>query len=220
MKKILLSLVALAAAASMSAQNLSIKVEDTSTLTKIPVDLYLKTDVEIAGYQCDIELPDGLTQDNFKKNKGQYITHAEEVFPYNADEEYYEGYDNIACESFVSASNNKALTISVSFGTSDTKYPVLASPEKIATVYFDASSLSDGTYEIKLVKSTVFPSADERIDQEDYTASFTIADGAVTKISAVEASKASSEIYNVNGQKLNGLQKGINIVGGKKVYVK
>ncbi len=43
----------------------------------------------------------------------------------------------------------------------------------------------------------------------------------VTAIDAIEAGKAGAEgIYNIAGQKLSGLQKGLNIVDGKKVYVK
>ena len=42
-----------------------------------------------------------------------------------------------------------------------------------------------------------------------------------TAISAIEAlTSGKAEIYNLNGVKLNGLQKGINIVNGKKVMVK
>jgi len=42
-----------------------------------------------------------------------------------------------------------------------------------------------------------------------------------TAIDAIEAGKAGAEgIYNIAGQKLSGLQKGLNIVDGKKVYVK
>ena len=44
---------------------------------------------------------------------------------------------------------------------------------------------------------------------------------APTAIDALEAGKAGAEgIYNIAGQKLNALQKGLNIVDGKKVYVK
>lgn len=41
-----------------------------------------------------------------------------------------------------------------------------------------------------------------------------------TAISEVEATSAAKTIFNAAGQRINTLQKGINIVGGKKVYVK
>ena len=41
-----------------------------------------------------------------------------------------------------------------------------------------------------------------------------------TGISAFKAEKASKAIYNVAGQQIKALQKGLNIVNGEKVYVK
>ena len=41
-----------------------------------------------------------------------------------------------------------------------------------------------------------------------------------TAISEVEATSAAKTIFNAAGQRINTLQKGLNIVGGKKVYVK
>lgn len=46
-------------------------------------------------------------------------------------------------------------------------------------------------------------------------------DGNETIIKGIETtSNTNASIYNLQGQKLNNLQKGINIVGKKKVYVK
>jgi hypothetical protein len=45
--------------------------------------------------------------------------------------------------------------------------------------------------------------------------------GTTTGIEAVEAlTSGKAEIYDLNGRKLNKLQKGVNIVNGVKVYVK
>ena len=41
-----------------------------------------------------------------------------------------------------------------------------------------------------------------------------------TAINEVEATAAAKTVYNMAGQQMKGLQKGLNIVGGKKVYVK
>lgn len=47
-------------------------------------------------------------------------------------------------------------------------------------------------------------------------------DAIATAIQNLKAAEAAQQggIYNLNGQQLNGLQRGINIVGGKKVFVK
>jgi hypothetical protein len=41
-----------------------------------------------------------------------------------------------------------------------------------------------------------------------------------TAINEVEATAAAKTVYNMAGQQMKGLQKGLNIVGGKKVLVK
>lgn len=44
--------------------------------------------------------------------------------------------------------------------------------------------------------------------------------GDPTKIAGVSEKASQNAIFNVAGQQMNGLQKGLNIVGGKKVYIK
>jgi len=53
-----------------------------------------------------------------------------------------------------------------------------------------------------------------------YSFAMTPVQGDVTAIEEVANNKTTNEVYNLSGQKVNGLQKGINIVGGKKVYVR
>ena len=45
-------------------------------------------------------------------------------------------------------------------------------------------------------------------------------DDYITGIKTVQTSPTNATIYNIVGQQQNGLQKGLNIVEGKKVYVK
>ena len=42
----------------------------------------------------------------------------------------------------------------------------------------------------------------------------------VSGISSIEAENAQEAVYNLNGQRLAKPQKGLNIIGGKKVIVK
>ena len=44
-------------------------------------------------------------------------------------------------------------------------------------------------------------------------------DSAINEVVA-NNTKKSAAIYNISGQRINALQKGLNIVGGKKVFVK
>ncbi|MCR4835117.1 MAG: hypothetical protein K5899_01850 [Bacteroidaceae bacterium] len=48
----------------------------------------------------------------------------------------------------------------------------------------------------------------------------TVEDGVPTGISTFKAEKSSKAIYNIAGQQIKALQKGLNIVNGEKVYVK
>lgn len=41
-----------------------------------------------------------------------------------------------------------------------------------------------------------------------------------TAINTINANEAAKEVYNINGVRQNGIQKGVNVVNGKKVYVK
>jgi hypothetical protein len=47
-----------------------------------------------------------------------------------------------------------------------------------------------------------------------------LGDNPATAVSSVEKKAPVKAIFNIAGQQMNGLQKGINIVDGKKVYVK
>jgi predicted peptidase len=81
----------------------------------------------------------------------------------------------------------------------------------------------------------VFPDANSRIDaagkhtpdqSADYKAfeyeyQIIIKDGTLTSgINNITVASKANGIYNIAGQQMNGLQKGINIVDGKKVFIK
>lgn len=235
MKKFLLSLVALIGAVSVNAQNnLYIEVGESDNTANIPVNIILDTDVELSGLQASFALPNGLGFDAFKKVKRRYVTINTDLWPYddaNDDyaEAYYTFYEN--AKEFATASKPNDLLISLTNGTTTNKIPAVKNGI-LGTFYFDGSTLTDGSYEVTQYTATLFPDAKTRIDidsrdsdDDDVKASFTIQDGKVTgtstAINEINANgDAAKGIYNIAGQRLNTLQKGLNIVDGKKVYVK
>ena len=226
MKKLLLSIVAMLAFASMNAQNVNmyILVENTTDIKNIPVTLYVDNDVEITGLQASFEIPTGLTKDNYH---------------FDEDEELYFLMTNRTTKNhqrnsknLFKASKPNDLSISV---VSDNGSKIKETTGAIGTFWFDGSSLADGTYSVKMYDACVFPDANSRIDASgqhtpeqsadykpfEFVCTFTRANGAVTcNIMSIATANKVGGIYNIAGQQTNGLQKGINIVDGKKVYVK
>ena len=95
----------------------------------------------------------------------------------------------------------------------------------VCTIYCDFSALADGNYTIS--SSGVFAVGVTDEDVTCYTVTnqeeqFSKSDNGISGIKSIapNASNGSSEIYNLQGIRLNKLQKGqINIVNGKKVIL-
>ena len=96
------------------------------------------------------------------------------------------------------------------------------------------SKVPSGSYILATKEGT---QAFYRVDTENYTAAVNKCyitmpgastvkalllseDGVETAIESLDAETVNGAIYNIAGQKLSKLQKGINIVGGKKIFVK
>ncbi len=224
MKKILLSIVALIATVSMNAQNsLYIEVGESETTSKIPVNIYMTNDTIIIGLQASYALPEGLTYANFIEDE------EEEAYVTLNSERCAKAFTKYKVEMFTKSKPNDLL-LSVTAGT--TGKEIAAGSGLLGTFYFDGSSLADGTYDVTQYTATIFPSAKIRYDMDDrnstdddYKASFTISGGKVigtaTAISEINSSDNSPKaIYNIAGQRMNSLQRGLNIVNGKKVLIK
>ena len=80
----------------------------------------------------------------------------------------------------------------------------------INTFYFD---------NVEMYVAEEVASAEEKQEAADIIAA-KVEDTVVTAINTAKAAKAAKTIYNVAGQQLKSLQKGLNIVNGEKVYVK
>ena len=226
MKKLILSIIALVAVTAVQAQNVNmyIEVEATTDLKNIPVTLYMTNDVEIIGLQATFALPTGLTKSNYN---------------YDMDEEMYflmtgrttKNHQRNSKNMFKSSAPNDLFINCVS----DNGSAIKENSGAIGTFWFNGSSLADGTYSVKMYDACAFPDANSRIDaggqhtpdqSADYKPfecdfKFVVANGAVTSsISNLIVTGKAKGIYNIAGQQMNNLQKGINIVGNQKVYVK
>ena len=130
------------------------------------------------------------------------------------------------------ASKPNDLSISI---VSDNGSKIKETTGAIGTFWFDGRSLANGTYSVKMYDACVFPDANSRIDAAgrhtpDQSADYkpfeaevqiTIKDGTLTSgINNIIVEGKANGIYNIAGQQMKGLQKGINIVDGQKVYVK
>ena len=226
MKKLLLSIVAMLAFASMQAQNVNmyILVGNTTDIKNIPVTLYVDNDVEITGLQATFAIPDVLT-------KTSYVFDEDEETYFSISGRATKNHKKNSKELFKSSKPND-LSISI---VSDNGSMIKDNSGEMGTFWFDGSSLADGTYSVKMYDACVFPDANSRIDAAgqhtpeqsadykpfEFVCTFTLANGAVTcNIVNLSTNNKVGGVYNIAGQQMNGLQKGINIVDGKKVYVK
>jgi len=226
MKKLLLSILALVAVSAVQAQNVNmyIEVEPTTDLKNIPVTLYLTNDVEIIGLQATFALPAGLTKANYN---------------YDEDEEMYFSMTNRTTKNHQRNSKNmfKSSAPDDLFinCVSDNNSAIKENSGAIGTFWFDGRKLADGTYTVKMYDACAFPDANSRIDaagkhtpdqSADYKPfeceyQFVVSNGAVVSgINNLTVAGKANSIYNIAGQQTNGLQKGINIVDGQKVFVK
>lgn len=204
MKKLLLSIVSMLAVASMNAQNVKMYIEvgSSNDLKNIPVTLYMDNDVAITAFQASFALPEGLTKDNFTS-----FTYGDRATSTHQSDK----------KEIFTASKPNDLLVS---GVSSTFQAFKDNTGALGSFSFDGSSLAEGTYSVKMYTATAFPDANTRYNQEDMDATFTIANGAVSGIDNITVINKTNGIYNIAGQQMNGLQKGINIVDGQKVFVK
>lgn len=90
--------------------------------------------------------------------------------------------------------------------------------DAVAKVYYKISeTLEAGEYTGKITKMEFNTTADTGVEPEDIEFKIHIVP---TKINGVVTGKTVKVSYNVAGQQTDGIQKGINIIEGKKVMVK
>ena len=90
--------------------------------------------------------------------------------------------------------------------------------DAVAKVYYKISeTLEAGEYTGKITKMEFNTTADTGVEPEDIEFKIQIVP---TKINGVVTGKTVKVSYNVVGQQTDGIQKGINIIEGKKVMVK
>ena len=227
MKKLLLSILVLVAVPAVQAQNVNmyIEVEPTTDLKNIPVTLYLTNDVEIIGLQATFALPAGLTKEKYN------LLEDEEDIWFDLSNRATKNHQRNSKNMFKSSAPDDLFINCVS----DNNSAIKENSGAIGTFWFDGRKLADGTYTVKMYDACAFPDANSRIDaagkhtpdqSADYKSfeceyQFVVSNGAVVSgINNLTVAGKANSIYNIAGQQTNGLQKGINIVDGQKVFVK
>ena len=99
-----------------------------------------------------------------------------------------------------------AYQVSITDETGNVVYEKAIDAAGIVGLHIDISAYEEGLYTITLEN-----------DQESFTGEF---EARTTGLSPLLQEKPVETIYNLQGQRLNSLRKGLNIVNGRKVYVK
>lgn len=206
MKKIILVLCSLIACLTMNAQanlqinDFSIKAGEKKTITLNLVN----PDTEVSGFNCIIMLCEGITID--KKNNGKYN------ISFNTDA------DRAVSHSILTGEKNGGISLVVI--SLDADELVGQSGDPVLDIHITASAnIEPGIYQIKVAEQDIVNCMGTvSYKPEDYICTVNV-EGTGTGINDVYADSANA-IYNLNGQKLNKVEHGINIVNGKKTLVK
>jgi hypothetical protein len=182
---------------------LTILVESTDDLAKIPVTLYQTNPTNgITAVEATLVAPVDVNkflfyadEDDFVYDPGTRWTKGHAPMLSAGTEEH--GADGF----FISIADSKTRDFKETEGA-------------IITVYFDGSELGDGDYTVKMKDAISVAVGDITYTSADVDAAFSVKDGKVTAVNSaiVEAAAAAKAIYTIDGKKLNDLQKGINII--------
>ena len=188
---------------------LTILVESTDDLAKIPVTLYLTNPTNgITAVEATLVAPVDVKKFVYDEE--------EEDFVYDPGTRWTKGHapmlaagteEHGADGFFISIADSKTRDFKETEGA-------------IITVYFDGSDLGDGDYTVKMKDAISVAVGDITYTSADVDAAFSIKDGKVTAVNSaiVEAAAAGNTLYTLDGKKVASPQKGqIYVVGGKTV---
>lgn len=206
MKKIIMTFCSLMACLSMNAQanlqinDFSIEPGESKTIT---LDL-VNPDTEVSGFNCVLIFPEGITVDMNKKGKYN--------FTFNADAER-----NVS-HTVTSSDKDGGISIVVMSMEADELYGESGDPVLDIPVTASAD-MTPGTYQIKVTAQDITNcTGTQTYKPEDYICTVTV-EGETTGINGVYSENADA-VYNLNGQKMAKVQRGVNVVNGKKFVVK
>ena len=183
-----------------------VSVEAGSAKVALPV--CMKNTADIRGLQFDLYLPDGVTIE-FNK-KGKFVDEPvfnEERLPED-DEHTIQGAvqpETGAVRFLVNSQYEETFT-----GNDGVLFTVTANL---------AADMAVGEYPI-IMRDIKLSESDINKSYSTDSVKTTLNVTNMTVINGIVGNKAADGIYNLNGQKLEGIQRGINITEGKKVLVR
>jgi len=157
------------------------------------------------------EYEDGATPGDFDARKRRFdFTHTIKTKPKSpmkreAEESLYGEYNELQLGINLEPLAD-AYQVSITDETGNVVYEKAIDAAGIVGLHIDISAYEEGLYTITLEN-----------DQESFTGEF---EARTTGLSPLLQEKPAETIYNLQGQRLNSLRKGLNIVNGRKVYVK
>ena len=188
---------------------LTILVESTDDLSKIPVTLYLTNPTNgITAVEATLVAPVDVKKFVYDEE--------EEDFVYDPGTRWTKGHapmlaagteEHGADGFFISIADSKTRDFKETEGA-------------IITVYFDGSDLGDGDYTVKMKDAISVAVGDITYTSADVDAAFSIKDGKVTAVNSavINGAAAAKTVYGVDGKKVTSAQKGqIYVIDGKTV---
>ena len=221
MKKtaLLILMLCVGSAMSLKAQNTDVSaIDNVLYITPFNVDpgttdlelqVSMKNTAAIRGFQCDLVLPEGVTP---VVDDDIVSCWFEDRAPTYKQGKNFLNYHSLDCSKQEDGSYRF-----LSGATQDKTFDGDDGLLFIVELNIDAN-LAEGEYPI-ILKNIKLSESDIRNSYSTEEVVSTMTYGTPTGINGISAKKAVNGVYNVAGQK-GELQKGINIVDGKKVMVK
>jgi hypothetical protein len=205
MNKIKLLIVCIATVLSGNAMAQKVSAQDVTIASQGTADLVisLESPVVAAAAQLNVVLPEGIEVD------------------YDADEEEYKYTkgDIVAKKKYISISKETDGSYSILIHSGTDAVSFSSESGSLVTLPLVAGEIADATLEgaIKNIKVSDFE-GNKLINGAEATFNVTV--GGTTGISAITAKQLKNgEVYNLKGQKVDNVNKGLYIVGGKKVVL-
>ena len=222
MKKttLLIMMLSLASALTLKAQNTDVSGIDNVLYitpfsvepgtTSLELQVSMKNTAAIRGFQCDLVLPEGVTP----------VVEDDIISCWFEDRAptYKQGKNSLNYHSLDATLQEDGSCRFLSGATQDKVFDGNDGVLFVLQVNI-AANMAEGDYPI-VMKNIKLSESDISKSYSTDEVKSTMTIGTPTAINGVSAKKAVKGVYNVAGQQTDGIQKGINIVDGKKVMVK
>ena len=178
--------------------------------TELELKVCMKNTAAIRGFQFDLVLPEGVTP---VEEGGIISCWFEDRAP-----TYKKGKNYVNYHSLDASKREDGSIRFLSGSTEDKTFDGNDGVLFILEVKI-AENMAQGEYPIVL-KNIKLSESDISKSYSTEEVKTTMTYGTPTAIKSISASKQTKAVYNIAGQRIDGVQKGINIVDGKKVIVR